>query len=301
MTDIDISGPDRQIGSLLSGEEVERLREAINWVRRHRGLRLKEIAQDCDAPEHTVRNFAYRKSVRPDSAFLGRLYKYIVNNRELLPEGFFASEDEVQAAAPESVLGRLASYDLIKMEIAISESDLKRVYDRYSGYYLCFRSSYQPETMSVSWLHILPLRPSVKASRWGLPLPRFTIYTRYPDPVDPSVTHSNVVVGYTYSRHGHIYLTGSHDGALKYFILNEPTITNFTYIQGMSLLTSATDNQPFASRVVLQHLGADTSRDEWSERIGVFPTDQFKNRFDNADAVLRALGDEGLLRGAPTR
>ena len=75
MPEIDISGPDRQIGSMLSGEEVEKLREAINWIRRHRGLRLKEIAQDCDATDHTVRNFAYRKSVRPDSAFLGRLYK----------------------------------------------------------------------------------------------------------------------------------------------------------------------------------------------------------------------------------
>ena len=70
MADIDISGPDRQIGSLLSGEEVERLREAINWVRHHRGLRMKEIASECEAPEHTVRNFAYRKSVRPDGAFL---------------------------------------------------------------------------------------------------------------------------------------------------------------------------------------------------------------------------------------
>ena len=48
MPDIDISGPDRQVGSLLSGEEVERLREAINWIRRHRGLRLKEIALDCE-------------------------------------------------------------------------------------------------------------------------------------------------------------------------------------------------------------------------------------------------------------
>ncbi len=38
--DVDISGPDRQIGSLFSGDEVEKLREAINWIRRHCGLRL---------------------------------------------------------------------------------------------------------------------------------------------------------------------------------------------------------------------------------------------------------------------
>ena len=121
MPDIDISGPDRQVGSLLSGEEVERLREAINWIRRHRGLRLKEIALDCDAPEHTVRNFAYRKSVRPDSAFLGRLYKYIVNNHELLPDGYLAGQDEAQATA-ESVLGRPASIDLIRMTGTLSET-----------------------------------------------------------------------------------------------------------------------------------------------------------------------------------
>ena len=50
MAEIDLSGPDRQVGALLSGEEVERLRDAINWVRQHRGLRMKEIALDSDIP-----------------------------------------------------------------------------------------------------------------------------------------------------------------------------------------------------------------------------------------------------------
>ena len=186
MAEIDLSGPDRQVGALLSGEEVERLRDAINWVRQHRGLRMKEIALDSDIPEHTIRNFAYRKSVRPDSACLGRLHKYFVGNRELLPEGFFAAGEEAIAEIGEGLFGRLARFDLVKMELPISESDLKRVYDRYSGYYLCFRRSQRPSCFSVSWLHILPLRPTGKISRWGLPLPRFTIFIKYPDPLDPA-------------------------------------------------------------------------------------------------------------------
>ena len=50
MAEIDVSGPDRQVGALLSGDEVERLREAVNWIRRHRGLRLKEIASNSEIP-----------------------------------------------------------------------------------------------------------------------------------------------------------------------------------------------------------------------------------------------------------
>ncbi len=300
MQDIDLSGPDRQIGSLLSGEEVERLREAINWMRQHRSLRMKEIALDCDTPEHTVRNFAYRKSVRPDSAFLGRLYKYCVGNRELLPEDFFASEQEPDAAPAEGFLGKLARFDLIKMELPISESDIMRVYDRYSGYYLCFRPSFHPGMMSVSWLHILPLRPNVTASRWGLPLPRFTVFIRYPDPVDSETLHSYVIIGYAFSRHGHIYLSGQHDGELKFFIIEEPKVHKFTNLQGMCLQTSAEEKQPFASRVVLQYLGREAARKDWDDRIGVFPRDDFTGMFDNADAVLRAL-NEDVLRGVSRR
>ncbi len=68
---IDPSLPDRHVGSMLSGEEVERLREAIGWLRENRGLRLKDLALGCDSAEHTIRNFAYRKSHRPDNSFVG--------------------------------------------------------------------------------------------------------------------------------------------------------------------------------------------------------------------------------------
>ena len=73
MNEVDHARPDREVGSMLSGDEVERLREAIGWLRGQRGLRLKDIALGCDAAEHTVRNFAYRKSIRPDNAFLGKV------------------------------------------------------------------------------------------------------------------------------------------------------------------------------------------------------------------------------------
>ena len=295
MAEIDLSGPDRQVGALLSGEEVERLRDAINWVRQHRGLRMKEIALDSDIPEHTIRNFAYRKSVRPDSACLGRLHKYFVSNRELLPEGFFAAGEEAIADIGEGLFGRLARFDLVKMELPISESDLKRVYDRYSGYYLCFRRSQRPSCFSVSWLHILPLRPTGKISRWGLPLPRFTIFIKYPDPLDPATMHSYIIVGYAVSRNGQLYLFGQHDGELKFFVLSEPGITKYTYIQGICLLTSALGKQPFGARLVCQSLGPEADRDAWSERIGVFSQDQFQSLFDNAEVIERALGDSGVL------
>ncbi|MCP4307811.1 MAG: hypothetical protein GY788_23640 [bacterium] len=85
--DVDISGPDRQIGSLLSGDEVEKLREAINWVRRHRGLRLGKssrtetfriarfVAARCESAEdykqplgHTVLDDRFASNSGPRTA-----------------------------------------------------------------------------------------------------------------------------------------------------------------------------------------------------------------------------------------
>jgi hypothetical protein len=295
MAEIDLSESDRQIGAMLSGEDVERLREAINWLRKHRGFRMNEIALQCDIPEHSVRNFAYRKSNRPDSTILGKFYKYFVGNRELFPEEFFASDREQTSEPPDSFLRRIARFDVIKVELPISESDLKRVFDRYSGYYLCFRRSYRPETMSVSWLHILPLSPNVKTPRWGLPLPRFTLLTEFLDPFDSGTMQSYVTLGYGFSRSGRIYLTGQHDGNLQHFILNEPPAPKYTYIQGLYLATSAEDREPFAARVVCQYLGGKAVRRKWSDRIGLFPNDQFNKHFENASVIMRAIGDSDLL------
>ncbi|MCZ6759694.1 MAG: hypothetical protein O7D29_04850 [Gemmatimonadetes bacterium] len=295
MAEIDLSKPDRHIGSMLGGEEVERLRDAIGWLREHRGFRLNEIALECDIPEHTVRNFAYRKSNRPDGAVLGKLYKYFVGNGELLPEGFFAPGREPASESPDGFLGRIARFDLIKRELPISESDLKRVYDRYSGHYICFRRSYRPEAISVSWLHILPFKPSTKITRWGLPLPRFTLFNEYPDQFDPDTMRSYVVIGYAFSRGDRIYLTGQHDGNLHHFILNEPPIPKYTYIQGLYLATSSEDKRPFAAQVVCQYLGSDVSRHDWSDKLGILPRDEFDTRFENADIILRAIGGNDLL------
>ena len=38
MDEFDSTRPVRDIGAMLSGEEVERLREAIGWLRRERGM-----------------------------------------------------------------------------------------------------------------------------------------------------------------------------------------------------------------------------------------------------------------------
>ncbi len=106
MNEVDWSRPDRDVGSMLSGEDIERLREAIGWLRGQRGVRLKDIALGCDAAEHTVRNFAYRKSIRPDNAFLGKLYKYISGRKELLPDDFFANGKEAHRRGRDEFVGR---------------------------------------------------------------------------------------------------------------------------------------------------------------------------------------------------
>ena len=120
MNEVDIARPDRQVGSMLSGDQVERLREAIGWLRGQRGIRLKDIAIGCDASEHTVRNFAYGKSIRPDNAFLGKLYKFIVGRKELLPDDFLANGGEPRPRAREEFTGRLGRFDLVRMELPIT-------------------------------------------------------------------------------------------------------------------------------------------------------------------------------------
>ncbi len=295
MGQIDFSRPDRDVGAMLSGAEVERLRETLNWIRRNRGVRLTEIADGCDAPEHTVRNFAYRKSKRPDNAFLGRLCKYFARDSEFHSESLLLDADDARPETTRNHIGRLAQFDLIRLELPITEDDLKRVFDRYSGYYLCFRRSVRPARMSVSWLHIRPLNPKLDITKEGLPLPRFTLFIKHHDRFDPEMTRSYIIVGYTISRNGHIFFIGHHDGELQYLTLNEPSIRKFSYLQGLCLLTSAGAKQPFSTRIVCQYLGREASRPEWEEKIGVFPDAEFASLFSNADVVKRTLVDESVL------
>ncbi len=292
--EIDPSLPDRHVGSMLSGEEVERLRQAIGWLRENRGLRLKDLALGCDSAEHTIRNFAYRKSNRPDNTFLGKLYKYLAGNKDLLPAEHLTA-DAHGPDAPDSSFRAFSRFDLIKMDLPIAEGDLKRVFDRYSGYYLFFRRSYRPGRMSVSWLHLRPLSPKMDLSKGGLPLPRFTLFTKYPNRIDPNAPRSYIVPGYAITKNSRLYFVGHHDGELKFFTLTEPPSARFTYMQGICLFSSADDNQPFATRLVCQRLGPDVDRDDWEDKIGVFPVEKFDKAFDNADIVTRALGDGGVL------
>ena len=135
------------------------------------------------------------------------------------------------------------------------------MFDRYSGYYLCFRQSHRPAMISVSWLHILPLNPNLDVAKVGLPLPRFTLFIEYPDAIDPEAGRSYIIGGYVIRRNGRIYLVGQNDGDLKYFTFKEPSNRRFTYMQGISLLTSVEDGEPFATRVVCQYLGAKAARE----------------------------------------
>ena len=273
MTEIDDSRPDRSIGSMLSGDEVEKLRSSVHWARNHHGVLYREIAEECRSPEHSVRNFAGRKSVRPDNAFLGKLYRYFAANRHLLAESL------------QEPTGRHVQADMIRAALPFSDEDVKRVLDRYCGYYLCFRRSYRPSRLSVSWLHIM---------KETLPLPRFTHFIQYPDPIDHA-PRSYVIIGYAISRKGRIYLTGHNDAELKHYVLNEPLTRSFTYLQGLCLLTSSDNKMLFSTRIICQYMGSEASRDEWKEKIGAFSYDEFKTLFDNADKIIQSLGDDAML------
>ena len=49
--------------------------------------------------------------------------------------------------------------------------------------------------------------------------------------------------------------------------------------------------------MVCQYLGKKAARDKWSGKIGVFPDAAFRDLFDNAKIIKRAIGDGGVLTG----
>ena len=91
------------------------------------------------------------------------------------------------------------------------------------------------------------------------------------------------------------FFTGAHDGDLKFMILKEPPLAKITYLEGLCLLTSIDEGNPFAARIVCQYLGSAASRDSRRERTGLFTFDVFRQNFKNAAAIERALGDPSLL------
>src|SRR5262249_28510658 len=252
------------------------------WMQKNRGLRLKDVAVRCDVPEHTVRNFAYAKAARPDNTFLARLFRFLADYRTVFPNDIaWKLNGTTDSATPRRTIVPLF-YEMIRAQIQLDENDLVRVYERYAGYYLCFARFEDMDRLAVSWLHLRPLNPSARSTAGGVPMPRFTLYSRYPDPVDVNHADDYVSAGYVITRHGNIYFTGQRDGELRYMILGEPSARKFTYLEGLYLSTSVYDGAPFAARVVCQYLGLRASRAEWESRIGFFAIDNFRKEFSNA-------------------
>lgn len=287
---------DRQTGAALDRETVERLRRGVVWMQKNRGLRLKDVAVGCDVAEHTVRNFAYSKAARPDNTFLGRLVRYLEDFRDMIPSELAWKTEPLGAASARRRHAKPLRYEIVHTEVPLDENDLLRVYERYSGYYLCFWRAQRSSRMSVSWLHIRAHNPAAQAQRGEVLMPRFTLYNRIPGRVDTERHDEIISVGYVATRHGNIFLTGQHDGEPRYMILREPSVRKFVYLEGLRL-TTAEDRTPLATRVLCQYLGPRAARRPWQNRISLFAEDDFRRQFDNAEVVERVLGNQELRFG----
>lgn len=289
----------RDIGAGLSGDQIDRLRHVVPWVRSHHRLRMKDIAAAAGVEVHTLRNFVSGKSRRPADLFLGRLNTFFLSNAKLLPDGY-PEANAASSASEGSSIGRRVWPSAIKRLLPLSERDLMRIHDRYSGGYLCFGLSYNPAKIAIAWMSIRRQRDRSRLRGDEITIPRFTVTMRYPDRIDPKVMHRYSVGGLVTSHSGMLFLLGHHGGDLKYMVLREPRAPSFTYLQGVALLTSVNDRQPFAVRALCQYLGRNASRREWQDRIGVYSRDELPHVIDNAEAVKRAIGESGLLKGFDT-
>lgn len=252
------------------------------------------MAVGCDVAEHTVRNFAYGKAARPDNTFLGRLVRYLEDFRDTIPGELAWKAEPLGAAASRRRHAKPLNYELVHTEVPFDQTDLLRVYERYSGYYLCFWRSQRASRLSVSWLHIRSRNPAVQAESDQIFMPRFTLYSRIPDRIDSERQDEIIAVGYVATRRGNIFLTGQHDREPRYIILREPSVRKFVYLGGIWLSTSVDDRAPFAARVVWQYLGARAERRRWRDRITVYSEEDFHRQFHNADVIERALGTQEL-------
>ena len=140
---------DRQTGVALDRDTVERLRRGVVWMQKNRGLRLKDVAVGCDVAEHTVRNFAYGKAARPDNTFLGRLIRYLENFRDTIPSELAWISLPLGAVAARRRHATPLRHEIVHTEVPFDENDLIRVYERYSGYYLCFWRALRPSWRST--------------------------------------------------------------------------------------------------------------------------------------------------------
>jgi len=288
---------DRQAGAALDRETVERLRRGVVWMQKNRGLRLKDVAVGCDVAEHTVRNFAYGKAARPDNTFLGRLVRYLEDFRDTIPSELGWQGEPPGAASARRWHAKPLHFETVHNEVPFDRNDLVRIYERYSGYYLCFWRWQRPSRLSVSWLHIRSRNGTAPEDSDELLMPRFTLYSRIPDRIDTGRHDEIIAVGYVTSRRGNIFLAGQHDGEPRYMILREPTVRKFVYLDGLWLATSIDNRVPFATRVVCQYLGVRAPRRPWQNRITLYSEEDFRRQFSNAEVLERVLGGQELRLG----
>ena len=80
-------------------------------------------------------------------------------------------------------------------------------------------------------------------------------------------------------------------------MFKEPPNPRSTYLQGLSLLSSQEDGEPFACRILCQFLGKTAKREDWAGKIGVFADRTFQELFENSEIIARALGGDGVMTG----
>jgi hypothetical protein len=290
MTSIVTDGTDENIGLQLDWKQVEELRRLLGWLRGERGLRLKDIARAMDVPAHSLGNFVRHRSRRPANLILGRLYRYLAANRNLLPKNALGAASPGDDATTSASLGILARYGLVKLDLPIGLDDLRRVYDRYTGYYHCFSLVPGPRhRVMCSLLHVRAPRLGANYQDADLPLPRFTFMTPVPNPLNERRAKRYVIVGYVISRNGNIFLTGHYDGELQYLVLKEARDRRFQYLRGVLLTTLLGDGAPAAVRIVCQRLDPEGDRASRGRRVKNYDIAALHKTFDGSDTILAGL------------
>ncbi|MEX2649057.1 MAG: hypothetical protein WD673_08595 [Alphaproteobacteria bacterium] len=269
---------------------VEELRRLLAWVRSDRGVRLKDIARAIDQPEHTLSNFLRRRSRRPGTLFLGRLYSYFADNARFLPTRSARDEPAPANRPSPSAVGILARYGIVRLDVPLGIDDVRRVYDRYTGYYFCHGVLAEPRDRFISaLLQIRPARLGASYSDADLPLPRFTFMVRTLESIGAARPTPYVAGGYAISRNGKLFLTGQYDGELQYLVLQEPRGRRFQYLRGLLLTTLLDDGAPVAVRLICPRIAREGRHAAWSQKVGIRGEAEFRRAFEDAESIIAGL------------
>ncbi|MEX2649471.1 MAG: hypothetical protein WD673_10705 [Alphaproteobacteria bacterium] len=294
---IRVDQADDEAGLGLDQDQVEELRRLLIWVRGNLGMRLKDIARAIDQPDHTLSNFIRRRSRRPATVFLGRLRAFFAAHPQLLPER--SSFDAPRTPRRPAPVGILARYGLVSLDVPLSIDDVRRVYERYTGYFFCHGILPAPgDKFLCALLHIRPARAGANYDDADLPLPRFTFTVRVPDSVGARRPKSYVAGGYAISRNGKLFLTGQHDGELQYLVLQEPRGRRFQYLHGLLLTTLLDVGAPAAMRLICQRIAREGRHGAWSPKAGIYGETAFRKTFEDADAIIGGLRSSASHRTA---